>query len=231
MMPLCALALVEDGCTGAGLSKTAYKQLSESDSPFLCGQCRLNAQELEIKALRDLASGLSSQLSAAREELATVKAELRRFVEQPEAKVTTVYADHSGNTDEKAAAQNSSLSYSAALGVSTVPHTGVGEGKTSRRHPALTTFPDQERRFNVIMCGVTECPKGVSRADRAKHDLNEVMSLFGVLDGGVRVESVRDHFRLGEYNSQSTKPRHILVKLTRVQEVSSILSNRSNAPI
>ena len=108
--------------------------------------------------------------------------------------------------------------------------TGVREGKTSSRPPALSTFPDQERRFNVIVCGVTECPKGVSRADRAKHDLNEVISLFCVLDGGVRVESVRDHFRLGKYNSQSTKPRHIFVKLTRVQEVSSILSNRSNAP-
>ena len=40
--------------------------------------------------------------------------------------------------------------------------------------------------------------------------------------------SLRDCVRLGKFNSSNTRPRPLLVKLTRIPDVDSVLYNRSN---
>lgn len=89
---------------------------------------------------------------------------------------------------------------------------------------------DNERRFNIVVGGIKEAPSGLPRRERGKHDLKEVMSLLSKLDESVQEASVRDHFRLGKFNPKSSRPRRILVRLTRAQEVSSILSSCVKAP-
>lgn len=46
----------------AGLSKVAFKEVSKSDDPFYCPQCRLDKQELEIMSLRELVGVLASEI-------------------------------------------------------------------------------------------------------------------------------------------------------------------------
>jgi len=48
----------------AGLSRKAFEQVSKSDDPFFCPQCRLDKQDMEIQSLRQLVSSLSSELSS-----------------------------------------------------------------------------------------------------------------------------------------------------------------------
>ena len=45
----------------AGLSKVVYNELSKSNKPFYCPQCR---QELEIRSLRELVGALGNELDA-----------------------------------------------------------------------------------------------------------------------------------------------------------------------
>jgi len=63
-------AIMCDGiCSGwlhrrcAGLSKAAYIELSKSDDPFYCPQCRLNKQQLELDAMRKTVEELASKLT------------------------------------------------------------------------------------------------------------------------------------------------------------------------
>ena len=67
----------------AGLSKAAFKAVSESDDPFYCPQCRLDKQDLELKSLRVLACSLSSKLSAVCGELAELKSSASPVVPLP----------------------------------------------------------------------------------------------------------------------------------------------------
>ena len=60
-----------------------------------------------------------------------------------------------------------------------------------------------ERRFNVVISGVKECPKGTSRTDRLKHDFNEITTLISSLDLQTGLRTVRDHLRLRKFHPKS----------------------------
>ena len=94
--------------------------------------------------------------------------------------------------------------------------------------PLNIQLPD--RRYNVVVYGIQECPSGTSKSERNKHDVNNVLPVFSKLDNEIQPFSIRDCLRLGKYKVRSQRPRPILVKLNQTMDVSSILSKRSDLP-
>lgn len=192
----------------AGLSKAAFDIVCKSPNPFYCSPCKLGKLELELKSVRDQVTAMASKLSVAVAEIASFKGTL--------AASENNQANSTGATPASYA--------SAVSGVEWAPL-----GKNDYRSPPVSaSIPSFERRCNVIIGGVGESPRGTSRVNREKHDFDEIMTLISSLDSQIGAGSVRDHLRLGKFNPKSTRPRQILVRLTRVPEVSSILSKRGN---
>ena len=92
------------------------------------------------------------------------------------------------------------------------------------------SLPDNsvDRKFNLVIYGVKEHPKGTDRRARSKSDIDNCVRILKQADNDINIQSVRDCVRLGKFNSSNTRPRPLLVKLTRIPDVDSVLYNRSN---
>ena len=75
-----------------------------------------------------------------------------------------------------------------------------------------------------------ESPKGTHRASRTKSDMESCTQILKQTNDDIGYHSIRDCIQLGKYKSSSTRPRPILVKLTRVLDANTVLYNRSKAP-
>ena len=93
--------------------------------------------------------------------------------------------------------------------------------------------PTQDRKCNVVVYGVDECPQNTPRNVRLQKDTDAVTKVFGSIEIAVEPSLILDCYRLGKYNPQKSKPRPILVKLQRAIDASSILANKGSlsAPI
>ena len=81
-----------------------------------------------------------------------------------------------------------------------------------------------ERKFNVVMYGIDECPEGMKKPQRDYQDNESVVNVINSLDSSLDKQSVRDCFRMGKYSKEKCRP--ILVKLACASNASSVLSNR-----
>ena len=88
-----------------------------------------------------------------------------------------------------------------------------------------------DRKFNVILFGVSESPQGTPRHTRSTQDFNSVASVFSdIEDESNLMYPIRDCQRLGKYNSSSGRPRPILVTLNSTAQVSHVLAHRHSLP-
>lgn len=95
---------------------------------------------------------------------------------------------------------------------------------TSKLASSLHGVLESERKFNVVIFGLKEPPIGTPKAVRSARDLESSTATWSVVDSNVKDCSIRDCFRLGEYEESCTQP--ILIRLTRACEMQSILSQR-----
>ena len=94
--------------------------------------------------------------------------------------------------------------------------------KTTIQHSS-----QQDCRFNVVIYGIEECPKGTARHKCSGLDLSNVVKL---VDENINPLSIRDLHRLGKYQDNSTRPRPILTKFNRAIDVSLLLSKTGSLP-
>ena len=95
---------------------------------------------------------------------------------------------------------------------------------TSGTHP--TPKFNTDKKFNVVLYGVDECPSGTSKVDRFESDLASVVSVLSTIDSNIQYQSIKDCYRLSKFSLQGTRPRPILIKLIRISDVSKILSKK-----
>ena len=96
--------------------------------------------------------------------------------------------------------------------------------------PPSSSSLDRDRKFNVVLYGITECPVGTSRLQRASHDLEKVSAAICNTDCSIPSSSIRDCRRLGKFNKGNSRHRPILVTLNRSADVNSILSKKKHLP-
>lgn len=188
----------------SGLSVDAFATASTSSMPFHCSACRLRSSELEIADLKQ-----------------TIK-ELCDVVNKLETKFSS--SDILLENKSSVSGNKSGISYASAVGSS-----GVGSVVTD--HQNQPSFPpnrlvreNDDRKFNVIVYGVEECPRGTARSDRFLNDINKVSDVFSSVDASIDSRAVKDLFRLGGFKSNMSRPRPILVKFVRCSDAHSILS-------
>lgn len=83
-----------------------------------------------------------------------------------------------------------------------------------------------DKKFNVILYSVDECPSGSTWSIRQESDLASMVSVLSSLDSSFQSQSIKDYYRLGKFDPSRGKPRPILVKFIRMRDASSILSKK-----
>ena len=101
--------------------------------------------------------------------------------------------------------------------------------------PPTTTHGDQhtrpDRRFNLVIFGIKESPKGTKRHIRSADDIKAATSILSSINPSISEFSIRDCYRLGKYSEDRHRP--VLTTMNRANDVSSVLANRrqlSNLP-
>ena len=105
------------------------------------------------------------------------------------------------------------------------PHDALGVFSPLYSH---TDMPSSRRRSNLILSGLPESCKGTPRYLRTSQDLECAGEILSSIDSLVTVNTICDCFRLGKYKENHSRPRPLLVKLSRPSDVQSILMGRKN---
>ena len=87
-----------------------------------------------------------------------------------------------------------------------------------------------DQKSSIVVSGIKECPKGTSRLDRFKQDINNVANLIQAVDPDFHKQNISDCFRLGKFKENATRSRSILVKFQRHLDAMSVLSSKSSLP-
>ena len=103
---------------------------------------------------------------------------------------------------------------------------GSSVGLNAQASSSRKLLANTDRKLNVVIYGISECPKGTSRSERLTQDLSKVESVFSQVSSSIQSQAIKDCYRLGKFNSEKPNPRPILVKLVRIADVQCILSNR-----
>ena len=85
-----------------------------------------------------------------------------------------------------------------------------------------------DRKYNVIVYGVNESPKGTTKHARLESDLNGAVTVLSKLDNHIQNQSIKDVYRLGKFNPVAIHPRPLLVKFIRAADVVSVLSKKGS---
>ena len=83
-----------------------------------------------------------------------------------------------------------------------------------------------DRKFNILVYGIDESPPITDRSSRLQNDIKNVLTVFNPIITTLEPNAIKDCFRLGKFNPNSTRPRPLMVKFLRSIDVASILSNR-----
>ena len=193
-----------------GLTKNAFTLISSSKEPYLCPYCSNNHYKKEVNELKELVKSLTDRLSTLEQQSCS--------------------ADSASITDS-ALNQASDQPSSNQLNQSNPPAKPTAHQSgtlVAKKHP--TNLPDNpvDRKFNLVIYGIKENPKGTQRRARTKLDIEACVQVLKQADDDISVQSVRDCIRLGKFNPSGTRPRPLLVKLTRIFDVDTVLYNRSN---
>ena len=184
----------------AGVTITHYKELLDSSSPFICLHCTQKEHADEIKALRSELESISQAL-----------AQVQLSVSSTQNGVSS--ADHrSPSLDDPPQSQSQ-----PASPISTTPNPS-NRSKNSKRQA------NPERKFNIVIYGLKESPKGTPKYNRICNDVKSVSETINSLCPELTEQSVCDCVRLGKYSIERSRP--VLVKLARSCDASNILANR-----
>ena len=187
-----------------GVSEMAYKVIREKNYKFRCFACLQIEQQDDIAKLRDEV-----------------------------ARLTTLLQSPPSASDSPADLLSDSVDSVAPGPRSYASAAKAGEPRNHLPRQTPRVDYSESRKFNVVIFGLVECPQGTKRHDRLVHDLSMVESVFSDIDVSLKSSSIKDCFRLGRYKPDQVRPRPILVKLIRIEDVSKVLANRraAKAPI
>ena len=184
----------------SGVSSEAYNVLSDDPCPNIMFFCSLCRPKVT------LALKFFNEIQEKQNELETRLTEMEKQLEQSQQTPSSVSAE---------------------------PTTYGSAQPTATNEPIAKDLKDKDqadRKFNIVIYGISECSKGTPRHERLKHDLDKVTQIVAEGENSISPLSIRDLFRLGKYCDQLSKPRPILVRLTRTIDVSLLLSKARTLP-
>lgn len=184
-----------------GMTKKLYLTLGQSEEPYICPHCKLNAYQEEINNLKGTIKSLTDELTHLK------------------SKEESTYSAVAAASDEQDPATSHSVDQPLSSSKVTKPDT----------KPPAGILPG-DRKFNIVMFGITENPPDTRRPDRIKYDMTNCLNIITKLNPEINSQSIRDCLRLGKYKQSTSRPRPVLLKLNRSLDVTGVLSNRDQAP-
>jgi len=86
------------------------------------------------------------------------------------------------------------------------PHEISVPGVTSRKQiTSPKPVSTLDKKFNIIIYGLTEPPANTNRQGRIRHDLDCLMRLFSELKLNITHDSIKDFHRLGKFDQQNMR--------------------------
>ena len=80
-----------------------------------------------------------------------------------------------------------------------------------------------DQKFNPVIYGIKESPKGTPRSARTKTDIKSCVQILKQADDDISVQSIRDCLHLGKFNPSETRSRPLLVTLFCIFDVDTVL--------
>ena len=189
----------------AAVTENHYKEIVNSKAPFMCLFCTQKTHSEEITSLRSEVDSLKLALAQVQQQLSSTQ----RDTALP---TPTLSSDQS-----HVHVSETKSSYASALNVNrnAPPRRSTVQSVTGRHI---------DRKFNIVVYGLQECPNGSPRHVRISKDMDSVCGAIQSLCPNLSDQSICDCSRLGKYSE--TRSRPVLVKLARSCDVSLILSSR-----
>ena len=75
---------------------------------------------------------------------------------------------------------------------------------------ASKSLPISDKKFNLVVYGITEHPPKTNRQTWLNNDLKCVLTCFSKIDNNIDSFAIKDYFRLGKYDSSSSCLRPLL---------------------
>ena len=213
----------------AGVSVSYFAQLSNSPEPFMCYACYQRSQLATTKQLHCEVAQLKGEIKKLSEQLANLK-----LTATPQT-LGEANAGQSLTSNTSKVTINSNgpaMSYASILKRAdnpANPSTGNTHAQpTSIKPPSHTASLERKnsanKKFNIVIYGPPECPKGSPMYVRTSHDTNLACKIIKSICPDLHDYAICDCSRIGKYSDQRTRP--LLVKFTRSCDVAMVLSNR-----
>jgi len=183
----------------AGVTRSAFDKLGESDVQYLCSQCMLASQNREICKLANIIKDLNASIISLTETITLL---------QSSAKATAT------------------MHLSAPEQTTTNSTNDLTEVRVQPVNLDNMKARPTDRNLNVVIYGIDECPPRTPRAGRSKLELEKVLPVLTTIDSSIRVSSINDIHRLGKFSSSNSHPRPLLVKFLRIIDANTVLFNR-----
>ena len=183
--------------------------------------------DIEARLSSQITSLISSALAPLKALVSTQHSVLTSRIDSLESNLNHLVEDIDSIVSQKVEQAVNLLQQNNSLSTDYSPPVSTSQSHCPTPKPTSSNSTNANRKFNLIVYGVPECPKGTPWTTRACRDLNSVSSVVSSIDGSVTKSSIRDCYRLGKYSESNKRSRPILVELHRSHDVSIILSKRS----
>ena len=140
---------------------------------------------------------------------------------------TTMPINESTSSPMQLEPQNQQASYSSATKSRTqsgAPRNSLYVHKCPIPFKPFPQHSKNDRKFNLVVYGINEHPKGTRRHLRSANDITAVISILKSVHFPITEFSICDCFCLGKYSEQ--RHQSLLVTLSRSSDVLSILANK-----
>ena len=188
----------------ASVTVPCYKSIKEEGIPFFCFWCCQVRNQREKASLTSIVEQLKFENTKLKESLGAAQSQTQG----------------DGQNKRSYASVISSAAHD--------PTTDSGSNMQNRQAATATQVPNPDRKYNVVVYGVEECPQGTPKHARLQSDLKHVVSVMSKVDNTICLESIKDCYRLGKFKPNQSLPRPVLVKFIRISDVSSILSKKGD---
>ena len=170
----------------AGLSKMFFDKLSDpsrANDLFYYSQCRLASQQKDLDSLRSIVKALVNEIEEPkkRSEPSTQTASL------------STPSQNENNSIDSPPVSKPNCAHNRHMPTSASPRSA---SSLPPKPPLQRTRAD--RKFNLIIYGVKEQPKGTLRHIRAAQDEETIISILSSVHSSITKYSVRDCFCLGK---------------------------------
>ena len=198
----------------AGVSVPHFKELTNSSEPFVCYVCYQRSQLIVTNQLRSEVAHLKDEISKLAGQLAQLSS---APVLQDE---TTVSHLPTRNINKSGCGSNAPTHVSAlkqSVNLSASP-SASNSANVERKANAV------DKRFNIVIYGLVECPKGSPRHVRLSHDTDLACKTIKSVCPDLSDYAVCDCVRIGKYSDQRSRP--LIVRFARSCDAVNVLSNR-----